>query len=323
MASSLFLRHPLCSLARCRSATQPAGFAVSTDGFHLGVGGWDAQANASVGLCHDRNGSGGEPAWASTGPGSNPWFSVEDVLPHNALGVRVKLAEIPSLTSIGGWILPGFEVDIDDADGPTVQWAIRNQADEIEAVDVRYYGRAVTSEPLRDSIATVGPQGTLATDIRFNLNDLEVQDGFATGLVIAKVAGGGTAGITADYFRIDTGNAFATGNRWVNPAELCDTREARLADFGSGTTIRILLDKPLGPLEPSFGYKVYGFNGNLVSSFLANAAQHYFEIDASELAIDVPFGTIVFDFSPAGGGWVSARYSAFGQFSTEVVGGCQ
>ncbi len=301
----------------------PAGFNIPTDGFFLGAGSWNTVQAGGYFLCHDITEMPGEPEPAYFTPDSDAtaFALLSDFTAHNALGVRVKLAD-RSLTSIGGWILPGFEVEIDDPTGPTVQWAIRNQSDNIQSVDLRYYGRTVTSEPLRDSIFNIGPQATVATDIRFNLNDLEVREGFATGVAIAKVAGGGTQGIAADYFRIDEGNAFATGNRWVNPSELCDNREARLVDFGGGTIFRVLLNQPQGPLASSFSYQVFDFNGNEVINLGFITSQHYLELDTSELNIGIPFGTVVFSFAPSAGGWVSARYSAFGQFSTEVVGAC-
>ena len=34
------------------------------------------------------------------------------------------------------------------------------------------------------------------------------------------------------------------------------------------------------------------------------------------------FGTVLFDFAGSEGGWVSARYSAFGRFSLELNAAC-
>lgn len=109
----------------------------------------------------------------------------------------------------------------------------------------------------------------------------------------------------------------------MNPNELCDTREARLVDFGGGTIFRVLLNRPQGPLAASFSYEVFDFNGSSVVTGGFLTSQHYLELTTTDLNIAIPFGTIVFNFAPPEGGWVSARYSAFGQFSTEVAGACQ
>ena len=46
-------------------------------------------------------------------------------------------------------------------------------------------------------------------------------------------------------------------------------------------------------------------------------------LEVEELVAEESFGTVVFDFSRSGGGWVSAKYSAFGLFSVELNSACR
>lgn len=137
-------------------------------------------------------------------------------------------------------------------------------------------------------------------------------------------AGGTTAStVEGDYFRIDSGNDFATGNRLVRPSDFCRLQEARIVDFGSGTQFRILIDLPRGSDRQSFTYKAYDFPGNLTYSGVYFTSDHLTVITAAELGISQVFGTVLFDFSDSFGGWVSSRYSAFDRFSVEIPAACR
>ncbi|MCP3994495.1 MAG: hypothetical protein GY722_05435, partial [bacterium] len=46
-------------------------------------------------------------------------------------------------------------------------------------------------------------------------------------------------------------------------------------------------------------------------------------IDVGDLGFNNSFGTVMFDFSGSGGGWASAKYSAFGLFSVELNSACR
>ena len=45
--------------------------------------------------------------------------------------------------------------------------------------------------------------------------------------------------------------------------------------------------------------------------------------DLAFLGVTESFGTLVFDFTDSGGGWVSGRYSAFGRFSVDLESACR
>lgn len=122
---------------------------------------------------------------------------------------------------------------------------------------------------------------------------------------------------------MDFGNDFATGDRLVRPADFCLRQEIRFADFGSGTELRVLLNRPRGPELPSFSYKAYDEGGAMVAEGEFRTSSYLSLLDVAELVAGEAFGTVHFDFSASGGGWVSAKYSAFGRFSVELNAVCR
>ncbi len=222
-------------------------------------------------------------------------------------------------------IVPGFEVEVANPEGPTTFFAVRNTTDDDVEVDVAYHGEQIGA-PLRTDAFMLGPQQTLTRDVRGNLDDLHVSDGFATGLIVITGTGSGTGGsasvLEGDYFRIDSGNDFATGDRLVRPREYCVRQEIRFVDFGNGSRLKILLEAPQGPEAPSFSYTAYSEAGVVIAEDEFFTSDHLTAIDVEDLVPGQRFGTLVFDFANAGGGLVTAAYSAFGRFSVELNGAC-
>ncbi len=287
------------------------------------------------------------------------------------------------------WV-PGFEVAAGDPEGPTTFFAVRNTTDEAVEVDVAYHGERLAAEPLRTDVFTLGPRQTLICDVRADLTGLDVAGGVATGLVVISERGGSTV-LEGDYFRIDSGGDFAAGDRLVRSEDFCGRQEIRFVDFGSGSRLRILLERPrgaampsfsyvayseagaaivadevftsdhllsidggdlvrstdlctrqeirfvdfgsgsrlkillaepLGAAEASFSYTAYDEAGTMIAGDAVFASDHLVSIAVDELVSPQRFGTLVFDFSNAGGDLVTAEYSAFGRFSVELGGGC-
>ncbi len=227
------------------------------------------------------------------------------------------------LSAVAGLVVPGFEVEVEDPQGPTTFFAVRNTSGEEVLGRADYYGSAST-EPLRSDAFILGPRETLARDVRADLSGLEVEDGLATGFVVITELGGTTApNLEGDYFRLDWGNDFATGDRLVRPADFCVRQEIRFVDFGSGSQLRVLLNRPRGEEVPSFSYTAYAEDGTVVASGEVSTSDYLSVLDIGELVPGNNFGTVWFDFSSSGGGWVSARYSAFGRFSVELNAACR
>ncbi len=232
--------------------------------------------------------------------------------------------EVASLSQIAGLVVPGFEVEVDNPTGPTTLFAARNTTDAMIDVGVRYFGKQLTDEPLRTDLFMLGPQQTVTVDVSSNLTDLEVTGGFAGGLIVITEAGDASApNLEGDFFRLDTGNAFAAGDRMVRPEEFCSKHEVRYVDFGSGSQFRILIDQPRGPDLPSFTYTSYAESGDMIAQGEFFTSDHLSVIGVSELGIAGQFGTVLFDFSSSGGGFVSAEYSAFGLYSVELSSTCR
>ncbi len=228
-----------------------------------------------------------------------------------------------SLGSVASLIVPGFEVDVDNATGPTTFFAIRNTSDDSVDALIAYHGEEVTETPLRTDTITLGPQQTEAIDVRSNLSDLPVDNGFATGLILITQDDLGPRDLEGDFFRLDQANAFATGDRLTTPEDFCMMQEIRFVEFGSGSEFRILVDTPQGQAQHSFSYTAYDQQGNVLVTGGRFTSEHLTTIDVTELGFNDPFGTVVFDFTNSGGGWVSARYSAFGLFSVELNSACR
>ena len=74
---------------------------------------------------------------------------------------------------------------------------------------------------------------------------------------------------------------------------------------------------------PSFSYTAYNQAGAMVASGDFFTSNHLSVLDVEELVGDASFGTVLFDFTLSGSGWVSAKYSAFGRFSLELNAACR
>ena len=221
-------------------------------------------------------------------------------------------------------VVPGFEVDVVDPEGPTTFFAVRNTTDAAIEVDVVYHGEEVTATPLRTDVFNLGPQQTLTRNVGSNLFGLPIDgDGFATGLMLISKSNGNASGLEGDYFRIDSGNDFATGDRLVSSEDYCDQQEVRFVDFGSGSRVRVLLAEPQGAAQPSFRYTAYRESGASIFEVDVFASDHLNVFDVDALVPFQRFGTLVFDFSNSGGGFVTAEYSAFGRYSVELNAACR
>lgn len=228
------------------------------------------------------------------------------------------------LSEISGLIVPGFEVEVGESTGPTTFFSIRNTTDSSIDVEIEYYAEKVGSVPLRSDTAKLGPQETRQLDVRQNISGLPITNGIASGLIVVTEADQQKAPrLQGDYFHVDFANDFATGERLVRPEDFCLRQEVRFVDFGSGSQLRVLLEQPQGQGLTSFTYVAYNQDGETVGSGELSTSDHFNVIDVSELVVDESFGTVLFDFSASGGGWVSARYSAFGRFSVELNAACR
>lgn len=221
-------------------------------------------------------------------------------------------------------VVPFFEVDTTDPSGTTTLFAVRNTFSQPVDIEVRY--QAPDGTPLHQDLETLAGRQTLSRNVR-DVAGLPVDpDGFARGFIIVlQTSRMGSPLLVGDYFQVDPGNAFATGQRMASLDELCNLTEARYADFGSGTELRLLIGTPQGsdPIfdPPSVVVTPILEDGTLLPTTKIFTNEFAIEVSASDLTAS-SFGTLIFDFMNSGGGLVYAEYSADGQFSVGLNGAC-
>jgi hypothetical protein len=177
---------------------------------------------------------------------------------------------------------------------------------------------------------TLDPFETRTFNLRDNPGLAADGDGFARGFVEITTTGNSdqTPVLAGDYFQVDVGDNFATGDRLVRGSDLCDDATVRFLELplpGSGTRLTVWIANPRGsgPADPpSFTVRVFDEPGNEVgvpTEFRVDA--HALELEASLLSA-LSFGTLRFDFGNSNGGTVYAESSAQGRFSIGVTSQC-
>lgn len=304
-----------------------AGVTFDTETVFVGVE-WDQSSFPELLVSEDTNGPTSQPSFYTTSSGAS-WLAATGLDPgYLNLGVRVTFDEpFTALSDSSGLLLPGFALDLNDVDGPTTFLNVRNTTDGTVEINLNYHGEEVTDTPRRVDGVTLSANRTNVTDLRSDTTDLDPDgDDVATGLVLVNRSDTDDAtDLEGDFLNVDFANDFATGERLFRvPQEFCNLMEVRFSDFGSGTVLDIVLDRPRGDVSPSFTYTVYNQAGVELGSGDYFTNTHLNAVDAEELAgMGNRFGTVVFDFSKAGGGLVTGKYSAFGRFSVEMNGACR
>lgn len=253
------------------------------------------------------------------------------IAPHDPLAHERLLKTVrPSIDGLfkidspsDNLILPLYEVDTTDPGGSTTLFAVRNTLDVSQDVVVGYTTRGLDSQSQEN--ITLGPGETFARNLRDVAGLATDSDGFKRGIVLV-VGLGDQPALTGDFFSVDVGGAFATGDRLVPIQDFCDVAETRFADFGSGTDLTIMVNSPLGSDSnvdpPTFTVEVLDEAGNSLRIWDVFVSSAVTQWEASDFALDDRFGTLVFDFSDGGGGWAYAGYSNSGLFSVGFGSAC-
>jgi len=216
-------------------------------------------------------------------------------------------------------IVPRYEVETTDPSGTSTLFAVRNVTPAPLDLDIRY--RSPEGDVLRQDLPTLGARATLSRNVR-DVAGLPVDpDGFTRGFVQIEAA----TPFVGDYLQVDAGGDFATGERMISLADLCDLAEIRFFDFGSGTDLHFVVNVFQGtdPGDPpTFTATPFGEDGAAFPAIDVFADQFVFTMTAADFT-PLAFGTLVFDFSAASGGTVMGEYSAFGRFSAGMNGACR
>ena len=235
-------------------------------------------------------------------------------------------------------LLPYYRVDRTRSDGETTLLAIRNPSPSLVRVEVEFFGLA--SNLLAERAYDLDPR-----EIRtLNLRDLPALQGGAGGIARGYVIvsqlprrGSPSVGVSGDYFRIDPGENFATGDRMIDMTEtyLCDAWDFRYLEgggFSGGTTLELLVAEAPGtgdsaPVAATIS--LYDEAGDLQAMAELKTSARVFEVDVTEILFprrgrnQTGFGAAVIVFSEAsGGGLVAGRYSADGRYSISIPGSC-
>lgn len=242
---------------------------------------------------------------------------------------RVTLEEqVVPLSSTSGLLLPKYDLDLGDPNGPTTLLNVRNTTDNNVDVRFDYYSPRFRSAPLRTDFRSISSQRVSVNNLRNDTSQLDPDaDNNARGLILVRRTDTNDAtDLEGDALNVDFGNDFATGERLFRiPEDFCTHVETRFLNFGSGTTFTVVVDEPGGADTPSFTYTAYSEPGiELVADAEFFTSTHLNIIDFQDLVgMGANFGSIIFDFSNSGGGLVVGEYSAFGRFSAGFKGACR
>ncbi len=224
--------------------------------------------------------------------------------------------------------VPRFSVDKTSGVGTTTLYAVRNLTNSPVSAGVEYFTTTGVSQ--RTETFNLGPYQTHTVNIR-DVPGLAVSmEGFAEGYVLITTAGNPdmTPVLAGDFFQVDVGNNFATGDKLFRIIQRCTKASVRFLNLplpGSGTDLTVWIDNPRGTGggdPPSFSVQAYDEAGNLVGSPVnIKTISHSLRFNYSTFT-GLDFGTLKFNFSNSGGGVVYAEASTQGRFSIGVSGQC-
>lgn len=245
---------------------------------------------------------------------------------YDALMVRAYVFTPGVFAEVLG--VPYFLVDTSSGAGTTTLFAVRNLTGSPVSADVEYYTTGGASQ--RTDTLNLAPYDTQTVNIRDVSGLVYGMDGFERGFVLITTAGNPDMSpvLAGDYFQVDVGNNFATGDKLFRMIQLCDIASVRSLKFplpGSGTQLKVWISNPrgTGAGDPaSFIVQPYDEDGNAVGAATPVKTTLYaLDFDASVFT-GLSFATLRFDFTNSGGGVVYAEASTQGRFSVGVSGQC-
>jgi hypothetical protein len=290
---------------------------------------WNPVVDPNFAFCADFDGIGGEVQpgfWRDNEDGG--WTSITTAydLDYNAMMFRAFFSTPPPQPDIQ--IVPLFEVDTTSGAGTTTLFAVRNLRNSSNSVDITYY--TVDGVEQRMDIVNLDPRETRTVNVR-DVAGLDTDfDGVKRGYIeIFGVADtDGTPTFASDFFQVDVGGDFATGNRTRRIVDACEVESLRFLEFplpDSGTEITAWVQFPQGTGggDPaSLVVRTYNEAGIFLGSTSFKTDDHVIKFDASGLTV-VPFGTFELDFEGAGRGFAYAESSTQGRFSVGVDSQCE
>lgn len=246
-----------------------------------------------------------------------------EVLPATA-PVAADRAATPKVAASPSVVLPYFRTAVNDSQGETTFFAVRNNHTSAVQVRVTYFGPSGT--PARTSDVQIAANGVFTRDLRA-VEGLPATDGIATGAVVIEALGDGlpTGTLSGDYFRVNPDGAAANGGALLPLSDTdCNRWTHRILDggpFEGGTRLSFLaLDAPTE--GATLSGNVFNEAGQLVSVVAVTSDEIAFELTGEELMLPTDFGSIDWVFSGDGHGTVAVTYSALGQYSVGAEAAC-
>ncbi len=308
--------------------TTSLGIPLTDSDVYIGVR-WNPVVDPNFAFCSDFDGIGGEVQpgyWRDNEDGA--WTSISSAYDsdYNAMMFRAFFSTPPPNPDIQ--IVPLFEVDTSSVSGTTTLFAVRNLTGSSRGVDITYY--TVDGLEQRSDFINLDARETHTVNVR-DVAGLDTDpDGFKRGYIevfgIADTDGSPT--FAGDFFQVDVGDDFATGERMRRLSEACEVESLRFLEFalpGSGTEITVWLQFPqgTGAGDPSsLVVRRYDEAGNFLGTTSFKTNDHVLQISASDLAA-VPFGTFELDFGNSGRGFGYAESATQGRFSVGVDSQCE
>jgi hypothetical protein len=214
-------------------------------------------------------------------------------------------------------VVPRFEVDTTSRTGTTTLFALRNPTDESTSVSVAYIGE--DGSLLGEARRNLEPHQVWTVNLR-DVDGLAVDDdGFARGWVDVYASGSTTSApvVVGDWFQVDVEQGFATADP-MPPFVGCRASSLRFLDFGGGMELTVF-----GALGPTYTVEVFDQTGAPVGEpRVVETTGISSRLKLSDLT-SVRFGTLAFDFTPAGEGHVFGHYRAEGRFSVSLPAVCE
>lgn len=305
-------------------------YPLTTSNVYIGVR-YNPVVDPGFWWCVDDDGLGGAPAQPAFFRGNevgswNPLSSFAGLAGYKALMVRGFIST-PGVFA-ENLLVPYFLVDKTDPAGTTTLFAVRNLTGTPVFGDIEYFTTGGASQRVDD--LDLGPFDTVTVNLRDIPGLATGMDGFARGYVEITTAGNPdmTPVLGGDYFQVDVGDNFATGDQLARQIELCNHASIRALEFplpGSGTRLTIWIANPRGVGTgdpPSFTVQAYDEAGNAIGGLTTvKTTLHALEFDASVFT-GLSFSTLRFNFTNSFGGTVYAEASVEGRFSVGVTSQC-
>jgi hypothetical protein len=302
------------------------GFPLTTEDVFIGIR-YNPVVDPNVGFCADRDGTTVHTGRYRSNE-SGTWSTIAATLDpaYNALMIRASLST-PGVF-LESLLLPFFEVDRTSPAGTTTLFAARNLTADTVSADVEYFTVNGTSQAT--DTFTLAPFDTRTVNLRDLAGLAADGDGFARGFVEISAPGNPdmTPVLAGDFFQVDVDDNFATGEQLVRRTELCDHASVRFLDFplpGSGTRLTVWLTNPRGGGAgdpPSFTVRVRDEDGIQVGGVISMKTDDHALVVPTTLFAPIDFGSLEFDFTNSGGGFVYAESSAEDRFSVGVASQC-